>query len=96
MADYYYTMNRMRANGWTKVSEYKYNKKNPRNKYGIGLSAYTYAVTKWVKVSYKTAYKAKYYPVKAKIITKGTPMKNPKIKLFSHGKTLRNGKVAFA
>jgi len=96
MADYYYTMNRMRANGWTKVSEYKYNKKNPRNKYGIGLSAYTYAVTRWVKVSYKTAYKAKYYPVKAKIITKGTPMKNPKIKLFSHGKTLRNGKVAFA
>ena len=42
----YYTMNRkMRANGWSKVSEYTYTKKNPQNKYGIGLSAYTTAVT---------------------------------------------------
>ena len=96
MYDYYTTMDHMYYNGWTKVSEYKYTKKNPQNKYGLGLSAYTYAITKWVKVSYKQAYKTKYYPVNAKITTKSTPMKNPIIKIYSHGKTLRNGKVAFA
>ena len=94
--DYKTTMDRMRSNGWTKVSEYKYDKKNPQNKYGIGLSAYTYAITKWVKVSYKLAYKTKYYPVKAKITTSYNAMEKPKIKIFSHGYTLRNGKVAFA
>ena len=90
------TMNKMWSKGWTKVSERINRVPNPKNKYGIGLSAYDIATTKWVKVSYKLAYKTKYYPVKAKIKTSSTPMEKPKIKIFSHGHTLRNGKVAFA
>lgn len=92
----YYTMNRkMRANGWSKVSEYTYTKKNPQNKYGIGLSAYTTAVTKWVKVSYKMAYKNKYYPVTAKIsLSKSN--KIPTIKVYSHGKVLKSRSLAIA
>lgn len=88
------TMQRMKYNGWHKVSQYTYTKKNPQNKYGIGLSAYTYAVTKWVKISYKWAYKTKYYPVKAKISTNGKWMGKPTIKIYSHGTTLKNKKIA--
>ena len=80
-------INRMYSNGWTKVSEYTYTKANPQNKYGIGLSAYTYAVCKWVKVSYKTAYKTKYYPVKAYIsYKKSTTL--PLIELYANGRTI--------
>ncbi|WP_405306139.1 hypothetical protein [Methanobrevibacter sp.] len=92
---YLATMRKMWYNGWQKVSEYTYTVKNPQNRYGIGLSAYTYAITKWVKVSYKNAYKTKYYPVKAKIVTQGDWMAKPKIKIYSHGKTLRSGFVKF-
>ena len=85
----------MRSNGWSKVSEYTFTKKNPQNKYGIGLSAYTTAVTKWVKVSYKTAYKTKYYPINAKIsLSKSS--KIPTIKLYSHGKVLKSRVMAIA
>ena len=90
------TMRKMWNNGWEKVSEYTFTKKNPQNQYGIGLSAYTYAITKWVKVSYKHAYKTKYYPVKAKIVPGDFWMAQPKIKIYAHGKTLRNGLVRFA
>ena len=91
--DYYTVSKNMRANGWSKVSEYTYTKKNPQNKYGIGLSAYTTAVTKWVKVSYKTAYKTKYYPVNAKIsLSKSS--KIPAIKVYSHGKVLKSRSLA--
>lgn len=93
--DYYTVSKNMRANGWSKVSEYTYTKKNPQNKYGIGLSAYTTAVTKWVKVSYKTAYKTKYYPVNAKIsLSKSS--KIPAIKVYSHGKVLKSRSLAIA
>ena len=92
---YLATMNKMWRNGWYKVSEYTYTVKNPQNKYGIGLSAYTYAITKWAKVSYKQAYKTKYCPVKAKIVTGSSWMTKPKIKIYSNGVTLRNGRVAF-
>ena len=93
--DYYTVNNKMRSNGWSKVSEYTFTKKNPQNKYGIGLSAYTTAVTKWVKVSYKTAYKTKYYPVNAKIsLSKSS--KIPTIKLYSHGKVLKSRVMAIA
>ena len=85
----------MRSNGWSKVSEYTYTKANPYNKYGIGLSAYTYAVCKWVKVSYKTAYKTKAYPVKAAIRTQGS-YSLPVVKIYSHGSTLKTGYVAIA
>ena len=86
-------INKMKSNGWTKISEYTYTKKNPQNKYGIGLSAYTYAVCKWVKVSYKTAYKTKYYPVNAKIsLSKSS--KIPAIKVYSHGKVLKSRSLA--
>ena len=88
-------MNKMWRNGWYKVSEYTYTVKNPQNKYGIGLSAYTYAITKWAKVSYKQAYKTKYCPVKAKIVTGSSWMTKPKIKIYSNGVTLRNGRVTF-
>ncbi len=80
-------INKMHANGWTKVSEYTYNQPNPKNKYGIGLSSYTIAVCKWVKVTYKTAYKTKYYPVKAYIsYKKSTTL--PLIELYANGNTL--------
>ena len=86
-------INKMKSNGWTKISEYTYTKKNPQNKYGIGLSAYTYAVCKWAKVSYKTAYKTKYYPVNAKIsLSKSS--KIPAIKVYSHGKVLKSRSLA--
>lgn len=88
-------INRMYANGWTKVSEYTYNQPNPQNKYGIGLSSYTIAVCKWVKVSYKTAYKTKYYPVKAYISYKKST-KLPVIELYSNGKTLNWKYMAIA
>lgn len=88
-------MKKMKSNGWKKVSEYTYTKKNPRNKQGVGLSAYTYAVTKWVKTSYKTAYKTKYYPITAKIIfEKGDAL--PGIKLSSHGTFLDYRYIAIA
>ncbi len=87
------TMNKMWDNGWSKVSEYTYVKKNQHP--GIGLSAYTIAVTKWVKVSYKKAYTTKYYPVKAKIKTGYNWMEKPSIKLYANGKTLKNGKLSF-
>ena len=86
-ASYMPMINKMHANGWTKVSEYTYNQANPKNKYGIGLSSYTIAVCKWVKVSYKTAYKTKYYPIKAYISFKKSTI-IPSIELYSHGKTL--------
>ena len=85
----------MRSNGWSKVSEYTYTKTNPYNRYGIGLSAYTYAVCKWVKVSYKTAYKTKAYPVKVTIRTHGS-YSLPVVKIYSHGSTLKTGYVAIA
>lgn len=87
------TMNKMWDNGWSKISEYTYVKKNTHP--GIGLSAYTIAVTKWVKVSYKKAYTTKYYPVKAKIKTSYDWMKKPSIKIYAHGKTLKKGKLSF-
>lgn len=88
-------INEMRANGWTKVSEYTYNEPNPRNQYGIGLSSYTIAVCKWVKVTYKTAYKTKYYPIKAAVTyKKGTIM--PWIDLYSRGKTITWKYIAIA
>lgn len=86
-------INKMKNAGWKKVSEYTYTKANPLNKQGIGLSAYTYAVCKWVKVSYKTAYKTKYAPVKAKIYTKNT-YAVPILEIYSHGKTLKLKGVA--
>lgn len=92
-ASYMPMINKMRSNGWTKVSEYTFTKKNPQNQYGIGLSAYTYAVCKWVKVSYKTAYKTKYYPVNAKI-TLSKSSKIPTIKVYSHGKVLKSRVMA--
>ncbi|WP_292609315.1 Ig-like domain-containing protein [Methanobrevibacter sp. UBA188] len=85
----------MRSNGWSKVSEYTYTKANPYNKYGIGLSAYTYAVCKWVKISYKTAYKTKAYPIKAKIRTQGS-YSLPVVEIYSHGSTLQTKYVAIA
>ncbi|WP_295611856.1 hypothetical protein [uncultured Methanobrevibacter sp.] len=88
-------INRMEDNGWTLVSEYTYTKANPQHKYGIGLSAYTYAVCKWVKVSYKTAYKTKSYPVKAKI-TNDPNYIIPFIELYSHGDTLKFKGIAIA
>ena len=94
-ASYLPMIREMRSNGWSKVSEYTYTKANPYNKYGIGLSAYTYAVCKWVKVSYKTAYKTKAYPVKAAIRTQGS-YSLPVVKIHSHGSTLKTGYVAIA
>ena len=88
-------INKMEDNGWTLVSEYTYTKANPQNRYGIGLSAYTYAVCKWVKVSYKTAYKTKSYPVKAKI-TNDPNYIIPFIELYSHGDTLKFKGIAIA
>lgn len=82
-------INKMKSNGWTKVSEYTYTKANSQYSQGIGLSAYTYAVCKWVKTSYKTSYKTTYYPIKVSITT-GQSSVLPKIKLYSHGKTLTN------
>lgn len=94
-ASYMPMINKMKSNGWTKVSEYTYNEPNPQNKYGIGLSSYTIAVCKWVKVSYKTAYKTKEYPVYAHIsYKKGTTL--PIIKVYSHGKTLNSKYLAIA
>lgn len=91
--DYYMMNKKMRTNGWSKVSEYTYTTKNPQNKYGIGLSAYTTAVTKWVKVNYKIAYKTKHYPVNAKIsLSKSS--KIPAIKVYSHGKVLKSRSLA--
>ena len=88
-------INYMRSNGWTKVSEYTYNQPNPQNRYGIGLSSYTIAVCKWVKVSYKTAYKTKEYPVYAYIsFKKDTTL--PLIEVYSHGKTLNWKYLAIA
>ena len=88
-------INRMEDNGWTLVSEYTYTKANPQNRYGIGLSAYTYAVCKWVKVSYKTAYKTKSYPIKVKI-TNNPKYVVPLIKLYAHGDTLKFKGIAIA
>ena len=85
----------MEDNGWTLVSEYTYTKANPQNRYGIGLSAYTYAVCKWVKVSYKTAYKTKSYPIKVKI-TNNPKYVVPLIKLYAHGDTLKFKGIAIA
>lgn len=86
---------KMRANGWTKVSEYTYNQPNPKNKYGIGLSSYTIAVCKWVKVTYKTAYKTKYYPVNAYVSYKKSTI-IPYIELYAHGRTLNWKYMAIA
>ena len=81
--DYMPTMQRMKSAGWRKVSEYTYTKQNPRNIQGVGLSAYTFAVTKWVKTYYTTAYKTNSYPVYAKIIfEKGDCL--PGIELRAH------------
>ena len=80
-------------NGWTKVSEYTYTKANPYNKYGIGLSAYTYAVCKWVKTYPKLTSKIKHYPIKAKIVTKKSGIL-PKIYVYSHGKTFKSKMLA--
>lgn len=88
-------MEEMESAGWKKVSEYTYTKENPRNQEGLGLSAYTYAVTKWVKISHKTAYKTKSVPVKAKIIYKNS-LSLPKIKIYSNGKVLNNKYLAIA
>ena len=88
-------INHMRANGWKKVSEYTYNQPNPQNKHGIGLSSYTIAVCKWVKVSYKTAYKTKYYPVKAQISYKKSNI-IPIINLYANGKLLNSKYLAIA
>ena len=91
--DYMPTMNRMWSAGWSKVSEYTYTQKNPRNRQGVGLSAYTFAVTKWVKTSYKTAYKTYSYPVYAKIIfEKGDCF--PGIELSSHNSFLNYKYIA--
>ncbi|WP_405309402.1 hypothetical protein [Methanobrevibacter sp.] len=88
-------INKMYDSGWTKVSEYTYNQPNPQNKNGIGLSSYTIAVCKWVKISYKTAYKTKYYPIKGHIYYhKSTTI--PTIELYSYGKILNWKYMAIA
>ena len=90
---YYSDFNRMWDNGWTFQSEYTFTKKNPQNKYGIGLSAYTYSVSKWYK-TYKTKeYKTKYYAVNAKITFKKSNSL-PIIKVYSHGKTFNDKHLA--
>ena len=88
-------INHMIDNGWTKVSEYTYNQPNPQNRYGIGLSSYTIAVCKWVKVSYKTAYKTKEYPVYAHI-SYNKKYTLPSIEVYSHGKSLNWKHLAIA
>ncbi len=89
-------INKMRYSGWKKVSEYTYTKKNPYNKYGIGLSAYTFAVCKWAKSYQKPVYKTFSYPIKAKIVLKSY-YKQPIISLFSnYGNTLGNRYLAIA
>ncbi len=45
----------MKKKGWKLKSEITYTKRNPRIKEGIGLSAYTYSISKWVK-TYKKQY----------------------------------------
>ena len=88
-------INEMKNAGWKKVSEYTYTKANPQNQQGIGLSAYTYAVCKWVKTSYKTAYKTKSYPVYAKVIfKKGDAM--PGIEIYYNGNYLDYRYIAIA
>ena len=92
-SSYLPTMKKMKSKGWKKVSQYTYTKKNPRNSEGIGLSAYTYAITKWVKTYKKAFKKTKQYPVKAKITFKKSDQL-PRIKVCSHGKTLKEKYVA--
>lgn len=77
---------KMRNHGWKLKSEKVFTKKNPKNKYGIGLSAYTYSISKWVKKVKKTKYKTKKYPVKAKIAIKTNSPST--IKVYSKGVVL--------
>ena len=85
---YYEKFDEMWLNGWEKVSEHCFTKKNPKSKEGLGLSAYRYSISKWVKKYKKTVHKTEKYPVKAKIILKSN--KQAKIKVYSHGKTFKD------
>lgn len=86
---------KMKNNGWKLVSEKTFTKKNPQNKNGIGLSAYTYSISKWVKTNTKTSYKTSTYPVYAKITTK-TGKIPATIKVYSKGVTLKNKYLTLA
>lgn len=86
-SDYRNQFDRMEENGWKLVSENTFTKKNPQASEGIGLSAYTYSISKWVKTVHKKAYKTKSYPVKAKITTKSS-YKLPVIKVYAKNKNL--------
>jgi hypothetical protein len=85
---YYETFDEMWLDGWKKVSEYCFTKKNPKSKEGLGLSSYRYSVSKWVKKYKKPVYKTKKYPVKAKIVLKSN--KQATIKVYSNGKTFKS------
>ena len=87
--------NRMKNHGWKLKSEYVFTKKNPLNKEGIGLSEYTYSISKWVKSFYKKAYKTKYFPVCAKIVI-GKSSAMPTIKIYAKNKILFNKFIAIA
>lgn len=59
---------KMKKNGWVLKSEKKFTKKNPSYKDGLGLSAYEYSVSKWVKkVKKLSSYKSKKCNVYASI-----------------------------
>ena len=84
---------KIRDSGWKLVSEKTFTKKNSQASEGIGLSAYTYSDSKWVKTFHKKAYQTKTYPVKAKIITKKS-YKLPVIKLYAKNRVLDKKSLA--